>query len=290
MDLAKKYITIFTPTYNRSHSLVALYESLLSQTSKDFEWIIVDDGSEDDTQNLVEKWINEKKIIITYYKQENGGKHRAINRGLKLAKGTFFFIADSDDKLTSDAIELVINAGKKIESDAKFAGVAFNDCYANGKRVGGEVTYDTLDIDNVSFREKLAIKGDMKEVWKTNILTQYPFPEFSNEKFISEGVVWSEIAKKYILRYINKSIYIVEYNSDGLSKNIARHHRNSPKGTMLYFLNRINDSRYSVKRHIIDAINYWRYTISYKGERNKFPLWMWMLYPVGLLFYYRDLK
>ena len=101
-------ITVLTPTYNRAKLLDRLYQSLCQQTYQDFEWIVVNDGSKDDTDEVVQSFIAEKKINILYIKQENGGKHRAINRGVKEAKGKLFFTIDSDDCLTKDAVEKVI--------------------------------------------------------------------------------------------------------------------------------------------------------------------------------------
>jgi glycosyltransferase involved in cell wall biosynthesis len=109
MTLSNTYITVFTPTYNRSELLVRLYESLKMQNNKNFEWVIVDDGSSDNTTELVELWQHEQKVQILYYKQLNGGKHRAINKGISLANGLLFFIVDSDDFLLPESIDIIIN-------------------------------------------------------------------------------------------------------------------------------------------------------------------------------------
>ena len=116
-------VTIFTPTYNRAYRLTALYESLCSQTCKDFEWLIVDDGSSDNTEELVNGWINENKIDIRYIKQQNGGKHRAINNGVKNARGILFFIVDSDDILPDNSIDRVAVHYKMIEGKSEFGGL-----------------------------------------------------------------------------------------------------------------------------------------------------------------------
>ena len=100
-------ITVFTPSFNRAHLLSRLYDSLLKQTTNDFEWLIVDDGSTDDTETKVEEFINKGELPIRYYKQQNGGKHRAINTGVQLASGELFFIVDSDDGLVHDCIQKV---------------------------------------------------------------------------------------------------------------------------------------------------------------------------------------
>lgn len=285
-------ITVFTPTYNRGYIIKQLYESLIGQSYKDFEWLVVDDGSIDDTEEIFKTFIAEQKINIHYLKIENGGKHRAINKGLKLAQGNFFFIVDSDDYLPDNALERICFYTKQIESEKTFAGVCGLKIYPDGKKVGGEVNYKILDTDSISIREKYYVKGDMAEVFKTEILKEYPFPEFAGEKFISEGLVWSRIAEKYKLRYFYEGIYICNYLEDGLTKSIRKHHRNSPKGTMLFYNEMIRQKRNGLTKRLIAAINYWRYTIKYKGDRDGelTPIgWSYSCYPLGLLFYYIDI-
>lgn len=285
-------LTIFTPTYNRAYTIKKLYASLVNQTYKKFEWLVIDDGSTDNTEEVFRYFISEQKIKIHYLKVENGGKHRAINKGVKLAQGDFFFIVDSDDYLHGEALARIDFYIKQIENEKTFAGVCGLKVYPNGKKIGGEVDYKILDTDSISFREKYHIKGDMAEVFRTEILKQYPFPEFSGEKFFSEGFVWSRIAQKYKLRYFDEPIYICDYLEDGLTKSIRKHHRNSPKGTMLFYNEIMRQKRNNLKTRLIAAINYWRYTIKYRGRRDGelAPIgWSYCFYPLGLLFYYIDL-
>lgn len=283
-------ITIFTPTYNRAHTLPRLYRSIQHQSLMNFEWLIIDDGSTDNTENIILKWQKEAQFSIRYYKQENGGKHRATNYASRLARGDLFFIVDSDDYIPYNAVELLEHYYASIKNDNSFCGVAGSKCYPNGQRVGGEVSYQVLDTDVVTYRQTLNIKGDMAEVWKPSVLREYPFPEIPGEKFVTEAIVWNEIAKKYKLRYFNKEIYTCEYLDDGLTKNIRRHHRNSPRGTMLYYISLMKDSRFSLIKHITAAISYWRYTIRYKGKRLSPPFWAYFLFPLGYFFYLNDIK
>lgn len=280
-------ITVFTSTYNRARLLPRLYRSLLGQVFRDFEWLIVDDGSTDTTEDLVKTWLSERKISIRYLKQTKGGKHRAINRGVQKAKGEWFFIVDSDDYLPTDSLVWVCKFATQIKDNMLFAGVVGNKCFLNGKK-RDKFTYKVLDIDSVSFREKLHVKGDMAEVFKTEVLRKYPFPEFDGENFITEAIVFNQIAKKYKLRYFNQDIYICDYLEDGLSKNIRWYHRNSPKGTMLYYSSTMCDNRFNVVHHIKDAINYWRYTWNFKGKRIGPSWWAWLFYPLGVAAYCYD--
>lgn len=281
-------ITVFTPTYNRGKLLSRLYKSLLEQTFRDFEWLIVDDGSSDDTESIVKELMDEGKLQIRYFKRENGGKHRAINKGVGLAKGELFFIVDSDDYLLENSLQLVWNYASDIMQDESFAGVAGSKCNPDGRKIGSPAKYNILDTDSVSYREKYKMKGDEAEVFKTDVLKKYPFPEFSGEKFVTEDIVINEIAKKYKLRHFNTNIYVCDYLQQGLTLNIRKHHRNSPRGTMLYYSNLVSDSRYGWNRHIRDTISFWRYTWRYKGERPHLPLWARAFYPIGVAFYCLD--
>ncbi len=287
-------ITVFTPTYNRAYKLSELYESLCRQRYDNFEWLVVDDGSTDNTPELVECFVAEQRIKIHYVRQQNGGKHRAINHGVVLAKGEWFFIVDSDDTLPVDSLELVSRYVAQIEHKEDFAGVCGLRCYPEGSKIGGEVNYDVLDTDPVSFREKYCIKGDMAEVWRTEVLRQYPFPEYPGEKFVSEAVVWGEIARSYRLRYFNRCIYTCDYLPDGLTRNIRRHHRKNPCGTMALYAGIMKDNRYRLLSRLKAAINYWRYTIGVKREKKrdgeKPACWAFLFYPVGFFFYCWDIR
>lgn len=255
-----------------------------------FEWLVIDDGSTDDTELLIGKYQKESSFPIRYYKQENGGKHRAINKAVKMAHGDLFFIVDSDDYIPYNAVERLEYYYSQIKDNPSFCGVAGSRCYPDGRKVGGEVDYQILDTDVVTFREKLKIKGDMAEAWKTAVLREYPFPEFVGEKFVTEALVWNEIARKYKLRFFNERIYICEYLADGLTKNIRRHHRCSPRGTMLFYCSLMRDERFNVCSRVKAAVSYWRYTIGYQGKRMSLPWWAHFFLPFGWLFYEIDLK
>ena len=129
-------ITVFTPTFNRAYCLSSLYKSLCKQVNKNFEWLIVDDGSTDNTELLIKSFMNESEINITYFKQENGGKHRAINKGVSLAKGELFFIVDSDDYLSDNALERVIFHYSNIKDNPLFAGVSGMRYSVDGLKIG----------------------------------------------------------------------------------------------------------------------------------------------------------
>mgnify|MGYP003608468867 CR=1 FL=1 len=212
-------ITIMTPTYNRAYILPIAYESLKKQTCFDFEWLIVDDGSNDNTEELVKSWIaDNNNFQVAYYKQVNGGKHRAVNKGVSLAKYDYFFILDSDDSLTFDAVEKVHEWINAIDDLDGFAGVSGLKGIG-GNAVGGKMNKPFIDATNLE-RKKYGLLGDKAEIYKTEILRKYPFPEFEGENFLRESASWDRIAKDgFKLRWYNEIIYICDYIEDGLTKN-----------------------------------------------------------------------
>ena len=211
-------ITIFTPCYNRAYVLPRLYKSLQAQASCDFEWLIIDDGSTDNTALLVKQWQTEKNdFLIRYYKVPNGGKHRAINKGVKLAHGEAFFIVDSDDALAPNVLSEIGTIFSQIMQDSRFAGISgLKGNIKTGKALYNSADMPQLDASMIEIRQKYHIKGDMAEVFKTSVLRKFPFPEFEGENFINEGVVWSQIAMHYVLRYIPQVWYLCFARNTGI--------------------------------------------------------------------------
>lgn len=228
-------VTVFTPVYNRANTLARLYNSLVQQTCKDFEWLVVNDGSTDDSEQILKKFRIEKNgFPINYFYKENGGKHRAINYGIEKAKGELFFIVDSDDWLAPDAIEVVLRYYKQIEGNPLFAGVAGTRVDSNNNISGTTFKGEFIDASSIE-RKKYRITGEKSEVFKTKVLREYKFPEFESEKFISEAVVWNRIAYDgFKLRWFNHPIYYWEYQANGLTSNLRRLYRDNPRGYLLY--------------------------------------------------------
>ncbi|MDE6460524.1 MAG: glycosyltransferase family 2 protein [Paramuribaculum sp.] len=287
-------LTIFTPTYNRGYSLSRLYNSLCNQSVTDFEWLIVDDGSTDDTESIINNYIEEAKITIIYKKKSNGGKHTAINEGVKLASGEWFFIVDSDDWLPSDSLSIVEKYIKFIQSDDKIGAVCGLRHISNSKILPSKHNFNSEIIDDfISFRAKFNLHIDMAEVFRTAILKKYEFPVYSDEKFLSEAVVWNRIAQEYQVLFFPEYIYNCKYLDDGLTISIARHHRNSPYGSMLYYNEIISNPKHSGISKIKAAINYWRYSIGVNRKKyleTKPHFISYLFFPVGYYFYLRDKK
>lgn len=234
----KKAITIFTPTYNRAYILNQLYQSLCRQSSQDFEWLIVDDGSNDQTRELVDSFIEEQKIVIRYFYQKNGGKHRAINYGVQKAQGKLFFIVDSDDFLTLDAVETIKNEWNEITDKSLYAGLCLRKIHIkNDETFGKKFPLQKFDSNSLDLAFTLGIIGDKAIIFQTHVLEQYPFPELSGERFVPEALIWYRIAHSgLLLRCIDKGIYRCEYLPDGLSKNFRSNLKNNPRGFLLFYL------------------------------------------------------
>lgn len=242
---AQYRITVFTPTYNRAYILENLYRSLQRQSFRDFEWLVVDDGSGDDTDRLVAGWMAEENPFpIRYVRQENGGKCRAINHGLKLAQGELFFTVDSDDYLTGDALEKVDRWERELPKDGNFCGFAGNlgtapDTTPNTP-LPGEY-YDGNAFDRYGI-----VDGERAMVFYTAVHRQYLYPEFPGEKFMTEGVAWNRMAQDgYKLRFFNDIIWIYEFKADGLTKAGYDLFLNNPQGTGLFFREKADFLHYS---------------------------------------------
>lgn len=249
-------ITVLTPAYNRGKLLQKLYESLCAQDCKDFEWLIVDDGSTDDTSKRVEQMKRTADFPISYYKKKNGGKHTALNYAYQFIKTPLIFIVDSDDSLTGNAISCVNEIYEEYKDEHDLCGFSF----LRGKPDGGYlstsgVPQDGMKESYVECRINRNIGGDMAEVWYTHCLKEYPFPEFQGETFLGEDIVWVRMSKKYKMRFFNRVIYISDYLEDGLTNNRRKNNIKSPNGCVARaeaFL----DSDSNIKAKIKAALQY----------------------------------
>lgn len=232
-------ITVFTPTYNRAYIIHQLYESLKRQTFTDFEWLIVDDGSTDGTEEVIKKWQGEENPFpIRYYKKENGGKCRAINYGVDLAEGQLFFNVDSDDYLTDDALEKIIQWEKELPKDGKFCGVVGNLGTSPTETPNTPWPGPYRDASLLERYEGYCdhpIDGERAWVFYTEIQKKYKYPEFEGENFITESVTWNRMAHDgYLMRFYNDIIWVFEYKEDGLTKAGNSVFLNNPRGYGLW--------------------------------------------------------
>lgn len=292
MTMKHPFITILTPTYNRASLLPRLFDSLLRQTNKDFEWIVVDDGSTDDTRKVVAN-LKEKcggAFPMGYVYKANGGKHMAINIGAERARGELLFIADSDDLLTDDALETVANSWHDISDDKSFAGIAGLDIAMDTREViGSGLPQEHIDCNAIDIRYRHHVTGDMKEVFRTEVLREFPFPEFAGERFCPEQLVWFRMARRYRLRYINKPIYIADYQPDGITAGITKARMRNPSASMLTYAE-LTECPVPFLVKVKAAINFWRFwhcrTATSVVPRVALR-WHW-LRPLGWMMHVRD--
>jgi glycosyltransferase involved in cell wall biosynthesis len=216
--------TVFTPTYNRAHTLNRVYFSLREQTFRDFEWLIVDDGSTDHTHELITRWQGEAEFPIRYYRQENLGKPLAFNKGVGEARGELLLLIDSDDGCVPEALEQFNRHWKAISEKDRdgFVGVTGLCMDQNGNLVGDKFPSDLMDSDSLEIRYKFKVKGEKWGFLRTEVLSQYPFPMMPESKFVPEGIIWSAIAKKYKTRFINTPLRIYWSDEGRTSDQLSR--------------------------------------------------------------------
>ena len=247
-------ITVFTPTYNRKNTLALLYKSLLNQKYKDFEWLIIDDGSTDDTKEYITSLIKEKKIKINYHYKENAGKMSAVNMAHKLAKGECFITIDSDDELAPNILDDLVKDYDKIKDDNTLAGIVYLAAYKNNLKepIGSFLPKDII-CKYTDLKIKYNVTGDKPTLWKTSVLKEYFFPIIKGEKFIPDLYLMMQISKKYNIITKNKIVMLVEYQSSGLTNNYFNLVKNNPIGTSLYYkeLYSFNPSLYNIYGYLL---------------------------------------
>ena len=282
-------VTILTPIYNRSIFILHLYETLIHQQYKKIEWIIVDDGSIDDAGKIIKGIIDKSPFPIKYIKKENGGKHTAINYGVKEANGELVLILDSDDTLPTDSLINITQYYEQCRGLNNCAGVCGLMAHHNGKLIGTRFPKDSMYENTLRFRYKYNVTGDLLEVYKTSVMREFPFPEIANEKFCPESLVWNRIAGKYKLLCFNKVIYYRDYLDGGLTSKIVKIRMNSPIASMMTYSEMLS---YDIpfKHKIKASINYWRFRLCYNGN-GSYPqlsgLWN-AVAPLGWLMHLKD--
>lgn len=310
-------ITVFTPTYNRASLLEICHESLCNQIMKDFEWIIVDDGSIDGTFEYVKNWLTEQNRVdnnyiygmsknggfpITIIRQPHGGKHRATNLAAKHAKGELFFVLDSDDKLPSYSLKYIIDLFDEVRNDPRFGGVAAQKGHFNGTVFGPNSISCKEDMSYLQRKYVMGKKGDKCEVFKTDIIRAFPQPEIEGEDFCPESLVWNRISVFYILRYSQEIVYLCEYLPGGFTSHATLRRMCNPIATLMTYSEL---TRYKIPflTKCRAAVNFLRFKPcmnkhysrigSNHGKSFQVPRigWGWyILWPLGRMMHLRDLR
>jgi len=232
-------LTVFTPTYNRANTLDRVFNSLNNQTYLDFQWIIIDDGSTDNTEELVGKYMKKANYNIIYKKQKNSGKHIATNRALDICDTELFVIADSDDSFKDNALEVLVNTWDSIEDKDNYKGVICR-CYdvQTGEGIGipfPKYVFDSNDIE-AFFKYKLRYEKWM--LFSTKVFKEYKFPEYGGLRFFPETITWQKMAEKYKTRYIDEKLRAYYRDQDN---SVTKKSYNRCKENIYYWIHFIND-------------------------------------------------
>jgi glycosyltransferase involved in cell wall biosynthesis len=285
-----KTLTVFTPTFNRAYCLDILYQGLCNQTNKNFIWLVIDDGSSDNTKELIQSWKNENKIEIEYIYKQNGGMHTGHNTAYDNIKTEICTCIDSDDSMPNDAVEHILKSYQDIKDNPKIAGLVGLDVFKNNEIVGSKFPKN-LDLSTLTdIYEKYKVTGDKKLVLKTDVVNQYPrYPEFEGEKFVPLGILYLMIDQKYKLKCINQQLCIVEYMEDGSTRNIFKQYKRNPKG--FRYSRTIELQCYkNFKTHIIKCLHLISSTLFIKDynffKNNPKKVLTFVLLPIGILFHF----
>ena len=261
----EKKLTVFTPTYNRAYTLHKTYESLKKQNKDKFLWLIIDDGSTDNTKELVEKWIAEEIIEIKYYYQDNQGMHGAHNTAYELIDTELNVCIDSDDAIAEGSVDKIIEFWEVNKRD-DIAGIAGLDIYEDKSIIGTKFPVDLKESTLFDLYHKYNVQGDKKLVYRTDLTKQYPYPIFEGEKYVGLAYKYNKIDLTHKLLLINEAFCIVEYMEDGSSRNMLNQYMKNPKGFAFYRKENMKNPKGSILYKFKESVHY---VSSSKISKNK---------------------
>ena len=248
-----KSLTVFTPSFNRAHLLPRTYESLKIQTCQDFIWLIIDDGSADDTRQVVSAFIAENKVEIQYIEQENQGMHGAHNTAYENINTPLNTCIDSDDFMPVDAVEKILDKWKSVADKEKYSGLVGLDADLDGNLIGSQFTTDTTTLEDFYLKGGT---GDKKLVYRTAVMQKYPaYPLFPGEKYVGLGYKYLLADQDFELVTLNEILVLVDYQQGGSSNNMFRQYYNNPRGFAFIRKQGMVLSKSPMKR-FKDAIHY----------------------------------
>lgn len=256
-------ITVLTATYNRASTLPRLFESLCAQTCKEFEWLVVDDGSLDDTQKILAGYSSSASFKIRVIQQSNSGKHVALNSGAIHTNTSWLFIVDSDDALVPTAIEKILDSIDKYNSQS-VVGLCYRKAHFDMQLVGVNLSGSDIPMVLTPTAAGHIFKGDLAYVFKTEVLMRHKFPVFPREKFVPELYVWNKIGDEGVIHFFaNEIVYLCDYLDDGYSKNFSSNLRKNPMGFFIFYWSQIGREKsiFFKSKYLIRAGQCYLYTL-----------------------------
>lgn len=225
-------LTVFTPSYNRAYCLHQCYESLLRQTCTDFEWLIIDDGSTDNTRELVQGWIEDARIPVRYIYKENGGMHTGYNVAYDNIQTELAVCIDSDDYMPDDAVEKIVTFWQENKDD-RYAGIIGLDITAKGDLIGTRLP-DVKSATVYDLYNRMGVKGDKKQVYRTELIRPFRSPQFEGEKLFPTCYKYFLVDLTHEMLVLNEPFVVVEYLPDGYTKNIIKLYKKNLKNFIFY--------------------------------------------------------
>ena len=261
----KPLLTVFTPAYNRVYTINKCYESLKRQTNKNFKWLVVDDGSTDNTKELIMKWQKEADFEIDYIYKKNGGMHTAHNTAYENIDTELNVCIDSDDYLTDDAVEIIVNEWERVRND-KLAGIGALDIFESGEVIGVKFPEGLNQSKYFDIYNKHGVYGDKKFIYRTDLIKNFPYPEYEGEKYVGLDYKYKKLDEKYELALINKGVCIVEYMEDGSSKNMLKSNTEEILMDGVFRLENLKIPETSLKYKFKECIHYVSSSIMCKNK------------------------
>jgi glycosyltransferase involved in cell wall biosynthesis len=290
-------VTVFTPTYNGAHTLERAYRSLCAQTFREFEWLVIDDGSTDRTGELIRGWMRSSDFPLRYVRQQNSGKHVATNRALDLAAGDFFATLDADDWYSDDALERFLFHWQNIpqESRSRFVGVVALCADQWGEVIGGRFPQDVIDSDFLEIQVKYGVTGDKAGIGRTDVNREFPFPELEQGGWVPEALVYNRMARRYKARFVNEVLRFTEYQPGGITASGGIGRVKSPLTARLYYQECLElGSTFPLSHRLRHQANFVRFSLHAGARHEDGPLvpvpriLRLLSYPLGVGLYLRD--
>lgn len=288
--MMKKTLTVFTPTYNRAHTLPRTYESLCRQTCHDFEWLVVDDGSTDGTDALAAQWMSEGRIAMRYIRQENQGMHGAHNTAYAHISSPLNVCIDSDDMLTDKAVEIILRTWRE-QADEHTAGLVGLDVDMATRQVIGTPFPEGVNrLHMTDYYNRMKGRGDKKYVLRTDLVKKYPpYPLFCGEKYVNLATLYAFIDIDYTWIVLNEPLAVVDYQVDGSSYSMYRQYWNNPRGFMYHRVADMQHPRIPLRRKLMAHVHYvssalrareWKFV-----QRSPMPLVTLLAFIPGVMLY-----